>query len=295
VQAPNWAVTAGHSHFYGEGMTLLDDAPARGPRVAVRRTMTVPTGFDVCGDFAWRRTPDRIEIVHGLDESTISDSAMIAGLLPLVEQGVVVGQAGFEEAATAVIRTSAGTEARSWAAFYDNSLDELRSGRSPFSPIHGRARSLVAGDSVLEVGSCFGFFALQCADDGRRVAACDISPGAVALLSANARRLCTPVEAVLGDATALPFPTSSVDTVTLIHLLEHLDQTAATSAVSEALRVARLRVVIAVPYEEDPSEHFGHRARLTEAHLRRWADAVDHAGAQYLEDHGGWLVLRPVP
>lgn len=257
--------------------------------------MTVPSGFDVCGGVAWRRTPEGIEIVHALDEATISDSAMIAGLLPLVERGVLIGQAGFEEAATGIIRTSAGTEARSWAAFYDNSLDELRTGRSPFSPIHRRARSLIVGDSVLEVGSCFGFFALQCAEDGRRVAACDISPGAVALLSENARRRRTPVEAVRGDATDLPFSASSVDTVTLIHLLEHLDDTAAMSAVSEALRVARRRVVIAVPYEQDPSEHFGHRVRLTESHLRRWADAVDHSGAELLEDHGGWLVLRPAP
>ncbi|AZG44730.1 Ubiquinone/menaquinone biosynthesis C-methyltransferase UbiE [Gordonia insulae] len=271
----------------------MDRLVRQRPRPVVRRATSLPAGFATCGEFGWRHQAHGVEIVHRLDAATISDSTMIAGLLPLVDLGVIAGQDAFEAAAVGVIRTSATTEARGWAAFYDNSLQELRSGDSPFSPIHRRARSLILGDSVLEVGSCFGFFALQCAEDGRQVQACDISAGAVDLLIGNSRRRGAPVHAVVGDATDLPFADDSVDTVTLIHLLEHLDEWAATTALTEALRVARLRVVVAVPYEENPSEHFGHLVRLSEADLRGWAGTVGHAGADYLEDHGGWLILTP--
>ncbi|NDZ94712.1 class I SAM-dependent methyltransferase [Streptomyces sp. SID6673] len=274
-------------------MTICDISAPILRRPVVRRTTCVPAGFRECGDLAWRERGEVVEIVHRLDAATICDSALLSGLIRLVDDGIIAGQTAFEEAATGIIRTCAATEARAWAAFYDNSLRELRAGTSPFGPVHRRARSLVAGDSLLEVGSCFGFLALQCAEDGYRVQACDISAGAVELLTMAARRRHTELIATMGDATALPFDESSVDTVTLIHLLEHLDESAAEVALSEALRVARRRVVAAVPYEDRPSEHFGHLVRLTEVDLRRWTARLDHAGARYFEDHGGWLILTP--
>ena len=82
--------------------------------------------------------------------------------------------------------------------------------------------------------------------------------------------------------------------MTLIHLLEHLEDDQAVAAIREALRVARHAVVIAVPFEETPSEHFGHQQNLATATLRQWAEEVPHAGAQVFEDHGGWLLLSSV-
>ncbi len=274
-------------------MTALACVDPPPTRVAVRRTLSVPAGFVNCGPFAWRPGIDGVEIIHRLDASSISDATMVDGLLHLVNHGVLASRHAFEQAALGVIRTSAPDDDRAWAAFYDNSLVELSDGRSPFAPIHLRARSLVIGDSVLEVGSCFGFLALQYAGDGRRVHACDISPGATALLKSAARRRGDDVSAVVGDATALPFGADSVDTVTLIHLLEHLDDGSARRALSEALRVARRRVVVAVPYEDHPSEHFGHLLRLTASHLHRWAELVKPATVEFFDDHGGWMVLTP--
>ncbi|MEE3848694.1 mycofactocin oligosaccharide methyltransferase MftM [Gordonia sp. LSe1-13] len=273
---------------------VLDQHPSRHRiRVMVSRAASPPPGFRHGGRFSWRVDGGRLEISHDLDATSISDSTMLDGLLPLVDLGVIAGQDMFEEAATGVIRSAADTARDAWSAFYDNSIAELKAGTAPFSAIHQHARGLVVGASVLEVGSCFGFLALQFADDGHHVHACDISPGAVAMLRTHAARRRASVNAVVGDATDLPFEDSSVDTVTLVHLLEHLDDHHAIAALVEALRVACRRVVVAVPYEENPSAHFGHRVRLTRADLQRWASTVDHAGARLLDHHGGWLVLAP--
>lgn len=271
----------------------VDASPAPKPPLRVRRSPLVPPGFSRCGLLSWREQTGVLHIAHPFDERSISDAVVVDGLVALVEAGLLTGQAQFESAAMGIIRTSAGTPDEAWSAFYDNSLRELRTGASAFAPVHERAQSLIVGRTVLEVGSCFGFFALACAVAGLNVSACDISPGAVSLLSRAAHRLGLPVVASIGDATALPYPADSADTVTLIHLLEHLDPAAAHTAIGEALRVARRRVVIGVPFEDEPSPHFGHLVRLTEDDLYDWARAVPHTGAEIVVDHGGWLVLTP--
>ena len=256
--------------------------------------VTVPTSAqDQSADH--ESVTHEVLITHDLTTATISDDTIVGALVELVEAGAIAGQWEFEEAAVGIVRSSADSEDAAWAAFYTNSVAELRDGSAAFSPIHQRARDLVRGRSVLEVGCCFGFLALQCAQDGYDVHACDISPGAIELLNFAATQLNVDLTATVGDATRLAYPDDAVDTVTLIHLLEHLDYPAIVQAISEALRVARQRVVIAIPYEEHPSEHFGHLSTLLADDLREWANAVDHAGSEVFDDHGGWLVLTPHP
>ncbi|MGW0038479.1 mycofactocin oligosaccharide methyltransferase MftM [Gordonia sp. NPDC003376] len=263
-------------------------------RIAVRRSSIAPPGFHRAGRVAWQTDGlGRVQVVHSLTLDDLSDDSLVSGLVALIDAGAIHGQWEFEETAVGMIRSCSPDPEVAWAAFYDNSVIALQTGTAAFSPVHRRARSFIAGHSVLEVGSCFGFFALQCAQDGHQVAACDISPGAIGLLDAAAQRRGTPVHAVVGDATDLPFADDAVDTVTLIHLLEHLTEPQVRDAITHALRVARRRVVIAIPYEDHPSEHFGHLATLSENDLHRWAGAVPDAGAEFSTDHGGWLVLTP--
>ncbi|GAC50838.1 hypothetical protein GOACH_32_00010 [Gordonia aichiensis NBRC 108223] len=266
--------------------------------VNVRRGELDAVGFRRCGSLSWRRStaPDgstSVQIRHRLTSDLISDDVMVSALVGLVEDGALVGQWEFEEAAVGLIRSSASSEAVAWSSFYDNSLRDLVAGIASFSPVHHRARSLVSGSSVLEVGCCFGLFALQCAEAGLSVSACDISRGAINLLRAAAGRRGSQVDAVVANAVDLPFADDSVDTVTLIHLLEHLSRDERSQALAEAMRVARQRVVVAVPYEDVPSPHFGHLTCLRERDLVEWAAHVDHARARILDDHGGWLVLTP--
>lgn len=253
----------------------------------------IPLGYHRSGLLTWARDEKGVlDIRHALTTETISDALMIDELVHLVHSGVLSGQEQFEEAAIGLILTCGDRPDTCWQAFYRNSLAELDSGRSPFAPIHHRALSLLQGKSVLEVGSCFGFFALRAAAAGFDVSACDISAGAVDLLGTAANRMNLPVRARVGNAVDLPYPSDSADTVTLIHLLEHLPDHV-DLAIGEAMRVARRRVIIAVPFEDVPSPHFGHHQRLTSETLVAWAAHADHRGARIFTDHGGWLVLQP--
>ncbi|GAC70671.1 mycofactocin oligosaccharide methyltransferase MftM [Gordonia soli] len=275
---------------------MITRSPLSPAAIQVRRVVELPTnGTDervcVIGLPDDGVHPSVTEILHTHDQSSISDGALVADVGRLIETGALSGQAEFEEVLTRIVTTAHPDVDAAWTAFYRNSLTELVSGTSDFAPVHRRARSLITGSSVLEVGSCFGFFALQCAEAGFDVTACDITPGTVELLNRVAPRLDRDIDAVVGDALDLPFEDRSIDTVTLIHLLEHLRPVDALRAVDEALRVARHRVVVAVPFEDEPSEHYGHLVRLTDADLHGWARYAGQPDAEVFSDHGGWLIL----
>ncbi|GED97463.1 mycofactocin oligosaccharide methyltransferase MftM [Gordonia crocea] len=260
-----------------------------GPLVVAHRVRAAAAGG---GRWRCDRRPDGSVVVsHPLDLATVSDDQVVGALSRFAQDGLLIGQDEFEQAAIAVITSLSPDHRACWRAFYANSVAQLRDGRAAFSPVHRRARSLLRGQSVLEVGCCFGLFALQCAQDGYDVTACDICPGALDLLGGAAADFGLPVTARIGNALSLPFAPGSFDTVTLIHLLEHLDGPAVGAAIGEALRVASRRVVIAVPFEEHPNAHFGHRQRLTEGDLREWARDWPAYPSQTIVDHGGWLVL----
>ncbi len=261
------------------------DGPGGAPR-QITASRVAPHGWSCDAG------PDgSVLIRHGLSEHTVSDDRVVTALAGFAATGALTGQDEFEMAAVAVITSAGPDERSSWRAFYRNSVAELSAGSASFSPVHLRARSLLRGTSVLEVGCCFGLLALQCALDGYEVTACDICPGALELLDSAAADFALPLTTVHGDARALPFASGSVDTVTLIHLLEHLDGPDVATALGEALRVARHRVVVAVPFEEHPNAHFGHRQRLTEHDLRVWSRDWPLCAVEIFTDHGGWLVL----
>lgn len=269
--------------------TALVDQPVL--VIARRDGASRSSDFRACGDLRWRHRGNVIELLHPYSSSDISDDVVVDALTRLVDDGVIAGREAFESAAVALITSVDPDDDLAWRSFYANSVAELRTGTAAFSPVHQRARSLLVGDSVLEVGCCFGFFALQSAADGHTVTATDICAGALDLLDAGAAHLNTRVDTRLGDIRALPFADNGFDTVTVLHLLEHLDPSDVDRAITEACRVARHRVVIAVPYEDEASPHFGHLDTLDETDLRRWALAAPGRTKEIFADHGGWLVI----
>jgi SAM-dependent methyltransferase len=232
--------------------------------------------LDADGQLRHRIPPD--ELSNDL-AGWIADDLVAPGLLP---------PHAFE-------RTFVSAVDDAWLPFYRNTLRELAHGGAPggtnagMAPVHDRAAALARG-SVVELGCCFGFLSLRLARDGHRVTAVDLSAGTVGLLASIAPALGTPLHAVAGDAAAVPLADDSADTVFAVHLLEHLPAELGPRVVGEMLRVARQRVVVAVPFEDAPNPTWGHISTFD-------LDDLDALGAAtgrphtVAEHHGGWLVV----
>ncbi|MEE9584769.1 MAG: class I SAM-dependent methyltransferase [Candidatus Brocadiales bacterium] len=93
--------------------------------------------------------------------------------------------------------------------------------------------------TILEVGCGWGYTLAYC----RGHAGVDINPNLIELAT-----LLAPHRAfTAGDARNLPVPANCFDTVTLPDVLEHLDWNDVPKAISEAVRVAKKRVLITIP------------------------------------------------
>jgi SAM-dependent methyltransferase len=249
------------------------------------------------------RQGQRIHVVHWVPSARIDDD--LTGLLAveLFDPGWVSGADAFERIFTGVVMSSLDDPLNGWELFYRNTLDRLAQAPTAmttphgsiddYRPVYQRAVSLVPPGEVLELGCCFGFLSLQLAARGDvRVVASDVSAGTISLLDAVKPRLDITLRTLVADAARVPLPDGYVDTVLAVHLLEHLDDEDGASVLAEALRLARHRVVIAVPFEAECSVELGHIrifdldsiGALTRDLPRGWRGQV---GAH----HGGWLVL----
>jgi len=223
-----------------------------------------------------------------------------AELAPL---GLVPDGAAFERIFVDAVLAAHPDPARAWAAFYRNTLRRLRrpgtggtGSVATFARIYARVLSLVSGTTVLDVGCCFGFLPLLLAerDPRLKVIGTDLAAPA-AMLAGRARRArCNRARFAAADALALPFGSQAVDTVLAVHVLEHLPAQASVLALAELRRVARRRVVIAVPLEDAPDPAFGHIQAFDLAGLARLGDVPGWSAAVRAAD-GGWLVLDRVP
>ncbi len=227
----------------------------------------------------------------------------LAGLLQdeLFGPGWLRGPDLYERVFTGVVRTSADDALASWELFYLNTLARLEGppdaaagshgSIAGYAPVHDHVLELLPErGSVLEMGSYFGFLSLRIAGDGRRTIASDVSAGTVRLLGQMAPRLGVGLTTLVADAARHPGADRSVDTVLAVHLLEHLEAPHGGQVLTEALRLAASRVVVAVPLEEEANETYGHVRTVSLDDLHRWGRA---SGCRFdvHEHHGGWLVL----
>jgi SAM-dependent methyltransferase len=238
----------------------------------------------------------RLHVAHRLPPGRIDDD--LTGLLAaeLCAPGLVTGAATVERIFTGVVLSSAPDPLSAWELFYRNTLRRLAAPPATgaiagYAPVHARALALIPAGTTLDLGCCFGFLPLRLAARGdTRVIAGDVVPGTVRLLAAVASRLGTPLQTLAADAARMPLPDAAVDTVTAVHLLEHLPAEHGEAVLAEALRLARRRVIVAVPYEDEPDAAFGHVRTFDTAGLRRLGRST---GVRWRVDehHGGWLVL----
>lgn len=245
--------------------------------------------------FCARRHGDTLTVEHDLDPDELSDELAVRLVEELAVDGMLRDRREFELVFTGIVRSTVDGELPAWSRFYRNSLVALESGRAAFAPIHRRAADLCAGVDLLDLGSCFGFFPLRLTRSGMRVVATDLSAPTMNLLARVSVRLHHPVQTIVCDAARVPLPDLVADTVTALHLLEHLPTPAGAAVLAEALRLARRRVVVAVPFEEQPQACYGHVRCFDIAELARLGDRLSlaHPGVQATvsEHHGGWLVL----
>ncbi len=225
--------------------------------------------------------------------------AIVAELAPL---GLIPDLAAFERLFVRTVEGSAPTPGLAWSSFYRNTLLRLREPAADdggsvatFSRIYAEAARAVRGSSVLDLGCCFGFLPILLAE--RRpdalVVGSDLSAGTIALAGRVARGLGSTALFLTSDATRLPLPDRAVDTVTMLHLLEHLPPLTGRDVVAEAVRVAKRRVVIAVPLEDTPNPAYGHVRTFTLGSLRTLGSRSGWPSAVWERD-GGWLTLdRP--
>lgn len=246
---------------------------------------------DVTVEFCDQLAPGALEldrtgsltVRHCLNSAHIGES-----LVPRVTD-LKLSQREFEVVMVGLVRSTVADPVEAWTTYYRNSLDDLLGGTADFAPVHSRAESLVLG-SVLDLGSCFGFFPLRLALRGIDVTATDLSEGTMRLLGTVAPHLGATLDVITSDAAGVPVADNSADTVTALHLLEHVDDAVGARIVDEAIRIARARVVIAVPYESEATACHGHVRTFDNDSL---AELGRRTGLAFEIDeyHGGWLVL----
>jgi hypothetical protein len=222
----------------------------------------------------------------------------------LVRPGLVPGPNAFERCFAGLVESTDPSPQAAWRRFYINTVRAFGGARNrpttdapiaTFAQIYRDAERLARGHSVLDIGSCFGFFPMLLAARGDlRVTASDVHAPTVALARRMAAELDLPVAVEIADVTRrLPFATASFDTVTALHVLEHLPPERNPAALEELCRTSVRRVVVAVPLEPTPDPVFGHQQAFDMPRLSSLANAVPGWRGQAHEHLGGWLVLEP--
>ena len=219
-----------------------------------------------------------------------------AELAPL---GLVPDGPAFERIFVDAVLSAHADPVRAWTAFYRKTMRRLRrpdrggtGSVATFARIYAHALSLIRGRTVLDVGSCFGFLPLLAAeqDPQLKVIGTDLVPATAALASRVSRAGRGRARFAAADLLALPVGDEAVDTVLAVHVLEHLPAGATDLALAQLRRVARQRVVIAVPLEAVPNPVFGHMQPFDLPRLAELGAAPGWSKAVHAAD-GGWLVL----
>lgn len=287
-------LAAGHPVYTDDLIEVVSTGVAL-PRRTLRTVRT--EHFDITHE------GERVRVAHRVPLDEVH-----AGLSELLSRevfgpGWLRGADIFERIMTGIVLTSVEGSMRAWEHYYRASLREIEAavvladspaagihgGIAGYAPVYAHAEGLLLGNSVVELGSCFGFFSLRQATI-REVTAVDVSAGSIRLLEHVSVRLDSPVKTLAADAAHVPLPDDCADTVVALHLLEHLEPQHGWRVIAEAIRLARCRVVIAVPFEDEPEELWGHVRTLTSDDLCTYGV---RAGLPFevQEHHGGWLVL----
>lgn len=256
--------------------------------------------------FRLSRDHRRMRVRHWLRPAELDNDVARLLVDELFAPGWLSGNDVFERVFTGIVLSTVDDPLSAWLTFYENTLGRIRqevdgapaprsadghSSIADIAPVYDRVLRLVGPGTVVDLGSCFGFLALLLAARSRNtVIASDLVPGTVNLLRIVAEHRGVPLRTLVCDAAWVPLPDDAADTVTVIHLLEHLDERGGAAVLAEALRLAAARVIVAVPFEREPNTAYGHLKVFDAAALH---DLGLRSGHRFSvsEHHGGWLVI----
>lgn len=200
-----------------------------------------------------------------------------------------------------------------WHRFCVNSLTKLRnqldhplpvsssavSYITPFAAVYRRVFELFVGQSLLDVGCSFGFLPVLMAEHAPEatIMGCDLNPDVLGFAADLA--VTTGVHQVLFSLQDVLDPTirclGSFDTITALHLLEHLQERDMPVALTHLLQMTSKRLIIAVPYEEHVQALYGHAQLFTPEKLHSWGrwciDTLEGAGRYWYEEVMGGILL----
>ncbi len=269
--------------------------------------------------FLFARAPSTASIllVHRFSAQEIDNSLGEYLVQELAPYGLLPGEGAFGAAMRGVVASICpGDPVAAWGFFSLNTLQRLRTKLDtsspgaaadegdlllPFARMYRRLLALLVGSSLLDVGCACAFWPLLVAErhpeQFKRIVGVDNRTDALALSEqlASLARIDT-AEFVLADVLSAEFATlGSFDTVTAIHLLEHLSEEQLPLALTHLLQVTGHRLLIAVPYEEQPTLAYGHAQVFTHAKLEAWGhwciEWLDGRGKMHCEDLAGGLLL----
>jgi SAM-dependent methyltransferase len=175
-----------------------------------------------------------------------------------------------------------------------------------FAQLYQRVCELLAGERFLDAGCSFGFLPLLVAErvtSLTHVVGADIRTDSFMIVRAIAeeRRLKN-VQFAQADLLADDFGAIGIfDTVTALHVLEHFTEADMYRVLTNLLKVASRRLILAVPFESgEPESAYGHEQLFSHTKLEgvaRWCiQQLAGDGRMWYEDcAGGLLVIERTP
>jgi SAM-dependent methyltransferase len=169
-----------------------------------------------------------------------------------------------------------------------------------FANWYQRVCELCVGESFLDAGCESGFLPLIIAERipfMERVFGVDIRPDLFMVMRDIVKeRQLKGVHFVQADLLAEDFSAlGTFDTITALGVIEHFSEVEMYQVLTNLLRVTKQRLIITVPYEEEPELIYEHKQLFTRAKLEtlgKWCiEQLGNAGRMWCEDCDGGLLL----
>jgi SAM-dependent methyltransferase len=277
------------------------------------------------GGYAVQETPHfllftRLQTPHTVLVHTFAPEELDADLkhyvtLELNPLGLLTGAQRFGEVLAGIVGSFFPQDARrAWSYFGANTLQRflifLSTATPPpypdytcigsFVTQYQRVCELCVGNTFLDAGCESGFLPLLVAERipfMRRILGVDIRPDLFEIVREQAReRHLNMVEYAQADLLAEDFSSlGQFDTVTALGVIEHFTEAEMYRVLVNLLNVTARRLILTVPYEQEPAVVYGHQQLFTPDKLEvvgRWC--IEHwkgAGRMWLEQCVGGLLL----